>query len=76
MLNYRGSSMVTPADIPPPRRILNAADRCDKGGCTAAAYHRVMFSKGALDFCNHHYDLEPDTLLAKAVYEIDESWAV
>jgi len=75
MLNYRGSLRGTVVAAEP-RRILTASDRCDKRGCGAAAYHRVMFSKGALDFCNHHYDLEPDSLLAKAVYEIDESWAV
>ncbi|WP_425482259.1 DUF7455 domain-containing protein [Agromyces lapidis] len=59
-----------------PRRILKAGDRCDTRNCGAAAYHRVLFSKGLLDFCHHHYDEAPDSLLAKAVYEIDESWAI
>lgn len=59
-----------------PRRILKAADRCDKGSCGAAAYHRVIYSVGAIDLCNHHFEVAPDSLLAKAVYHIDESWAV
>jgi hypothetical protein len=33
---------------------LTAHDRCDNGGCNAAAYVRVMFRAGLLDFCAHH----------------------
>ncbi|MDR6907485.1 hypothetical protein J2X63_003193 [Agromyces sp. 3263] len=69
---------VDPASVPVevPRRILKATDRCDKGECAAAAFHRVIFSSGALDLCNHHFEAAPDSLLTKAVYHIDESWAV
>jgi hypothetical protein len=66
--------MVAPAEVP--RRILKAADRCDVGRCGAAAYHRVIFSVGALDYCCHHFDAAPQGMLEKAVYHIDESWAV
>jgi hypothetical protein len=75
MLNYRGSlgGIVTAAE---PRRILTAADRCDSRGCGAAAYARVFFESGSLDYCGHHFAEAPDSLLLKAMYHLDETWAI
>ena len=59
-----------------PRRILTAADRCDTRGCNAAAYARVFFEAGALDYCGHHFAEAPDSLLEKSMYHLDETWAI
>jgi hypothetical protein len=59
-----------------PRRILNATDRCDTRGCNAAAYARVFFEAGALDYCGHHFAEAPDSLLEKSMYHLDETWAI
>ena len=58
-----------------PRRILTAADRCDTRGCNAAAYARVFFDTGALDFCGHHFEEAPASLLEASMYHLDELWA-
>ena len=34
---------------------LSGHDRCDNGGCNAAAYVRVRMQAGDLVFCGHHY---------------------
>lgn len=64
------------APVEVPRTILKASDRCDKGGCGARAYVRVILSKGWLDFCAHHHAEAPESLFDKAVYVIDEIWNV
>jgi hypothetical protein len=68
--------MVTPADIPPPRRILNATDRCDWGRCGAAAYKRWVLESGALSACGHHAEAASEKLDVLSVYFIDERWAI
>ena len=57
-----------------PRTILKATDRCDWPSCGARAYVRVLFSKGSLDACGHHWNEAPQKLVDKAVYIIDEIW--
>ena len=59
-----------------PRRILTASDRCDQRACTAAAYHRLQFEKGTLDFCGHHFDEKPVESWESIAWHIDESWAI
>jgi hypothetical protein len=58
------------------RRIIKTADRCDWPKCDAAAYHRIIFADGTLDACNHHLEEAPESLMAKALYHIDEAWAI
>jgi hypothetical protein len=67
---------VDPAGVPTVavRTILKATDRCDWSECGARAYVRVIFSKGSLDACAHHWNEAPDSLADKAVYIIDEIW--
>jgi len=59
-----------------PRTILKASDRCDWPRCGARAYVRVIFSKGSLDTCVHHWNEAPKSLADRAVYIINEDWNV
>jgi hypothetical protein len=59
-----------------PRRILTAQDRCDARSCGAAAYVRVFYEAGALSFCGHHWSEAPESVLAKSMYHLDETWAI
>ena len=49
--------------------ILTTADRCDNGGCNAAAY----VVTGALSWCSHHYGVHAPALAAAGwAVDIDE----
>ena len=65
-----------PANVPVPRRILNAQDRCDWPECRAAAYKRWVLESGTLDGCGHHAAEASEKLDVLAVYFIDEIWAL
>lgn len=47
--------MTTQTETPELFDPLTALDRCDNGGCNAAALVRVAKSKASLVFCGHHY---------------------
>lgn len=52
---------------------LTTNDRCDHGGCNAAAYVRVLMPSGLdLTFCGHDYALHETALVAKGATIRDE----
>lgn len=51
--------------------MLTAQDRCD--ACGAQAYIQVIFVRGQLYFCNHHYNEQKEILQDLAVDINDES---
>lgn len=51
--------------------LLTAQDRCD--ACGAQAYVQVVFVRGQLYFCNHHYNKQKEKLQDLAVDINDES---
>ncbi len=64
---------IRPEELAP----LTRADRCDNGGCAAAAVVRALIpyergGSGQLDFCDHHYRLNQGHLLEIAGAVRDE----
>lgn len=51
---------------------LTGHDRCDNGGCNAAAYVRVRVSTGDLVFCGHHYARHESAVVAAGAQIRDE----
>ena len=68
-----------PAYVPAiaePKRILTALDRCDWGGCEAAAYKLWSLKTGSLAACGHHANEASEKVDVLAVYFVDELWAI
>jgi len=69
--------MVSPADIPVELPVvdvptLNASHRCDTG-CPAQARVRVFLRSGLeLLFCKHHWEAQPDSILAAVDSVVNE----
>ena len=51
---------------------IKATDRCDKRECNAQALVRVVTPSGDLDFCGHHYAIVEWSLIAVAVFVLDQ----
>jgi hypothetical protein len=54
-----------------PSSVLTGFDRCDS--CGAQAYVQVLFERGELLFCGHHWHGYKDKLPASAVKVVDET---
>lgn len=59
-------------------QILTLNDRCDTGGCSAAALVLVKGLGGELMFCGHHYERfgNTDKMKEFAFEVIDERWVI
>ena len=51
--------------------VLTALDRCDS--CGSQAYFMVIFERGDLIFCRHHFMKNEDALREHAYHIIDQS---
>lgn len=55
-------------------RTLNALDRCDTGGCSAAANFIAVKNTLELIFCSHHGRIEEPVLISQGFATKDYLW--